>query len=109
MSKKKEYDPGLMGKAISGLGLRVLVAAYIVYTAWKVLSGVLNGRSPIPEWGAWAIFSVFAVASIAFCIYAVKQFLLQLRSSEISSVSQPDGSITDAQSEDDSAESPSER
>ncbi len=88
MSKKKEYDPGLMGRAISGLTLRVLVAAYIVYMAWKVLSGVLNGSSPIPEWVGWAIFSVFAVAAVAFCIYALKQFLLQLKSSELSSVSQ---------------------
>ncbi|MBP8641373.1 MAG: hypothetical protein KBI01_10865 [Oscillospiraceae bacterium] len=88
MSKKKEYDPGLMGRAISGLGLRVLVAVYIVYMAWKVLSGVLNGSSPIPEWIAWTIFSVFAAAALAFCIYAVKQFLLLLKSAVISPAQQ---------------------
>lgn len=85
MRKKKNLDPGLLGRAISGLALRVLVAAYIVYMAWKVLSGTLNGSSPIPEWGAWAIFSAFVLAAAVFCVFALKQFLLLLKEAEISS------------------------
>ena len=104
MSKKKEYDPGLMGKAISGLGLRVLVAVYIVYMAWKVLSGVLNGSSPIPEWVAWTIFSVFAAAALAFCVYAIKQFLLHLKASELSSVSQQSSLDSETHSKSNSAD-----
>lgn len=88
MRKKKEFDPGLMGRAISGLGLRVLVAAYIVYMAWKVLSGTLDGSSPIPDWGAWAIFSAFALAAAVFCVFALKQFILLLKASEISTAIQ---------------------
>lgn len=104
MSKKKEYDPGLMGRAISGLGLRVLVAAYIVYMAWKVLSGVLNGSSPIPGGVAWAIFSVFAAAALVFCVYAIKQFLLHLKSSELSSASPQTRLDSETTSDNDSAD-----
>ncbi len=85
MRKINKLDPGLFGRAISGLVLRVLVAAYIVYMAWKVLSGVLNGSSPIPEWGAWTIFSVFVLAAVIFCAFALKQFLLLLKAAEINS------------------------
>ena len=90
MRKNKKLDPGLLGRAISGLVLRVLVAAYIVYMAWKVLSGALDGSSPIPEWGAWAIFSAFALAAAVFCVFAVKQFLLLLKAAEISTAVQTD-------------------
>ena len=107
MSKKKEYDPGLMGRAISGLGLRVLVAAYMVYMAWKVLSGVLNGSSPIPEFIAWAIFLLFAAAALAFCVYAVKQFLLLLKSSEIPPV--PQQNNLDSETHDDSDSNASDK
>jgi len=99
MKKKKEYDPGLMGRAISGLALRVIVAAYIVYMAWKVLSGTQSGGSPIPEWGAWAIFLVFAAAVIVFFIFAVKQFIILLKSAEIPAVPQSSGNSSDTLSE----------
>lgn len=88
MKDKKNIDPGFLGKALPGLVLRVLVAAYIVYMAWKVLSGTLNGSSPISEWGAWAIFLAFALAAAAFCVFAVKQFLLLRKEAEIKSAVQ---------------------
>ncbi len=103
--KKKNYDTGLMGRAISGLGLRVIVAAYIVYMGWKVLSGALNGGSPIPEWGAWAIFSVFVAAMIAFGVFAVKQFVLLLRSAKISSAPNSSGSNSGSLSDSNSVDS----
>ena len=105
MSKKKEYDPGLMGRAISGLGLRVLVAAYIVYIAWKVLSGTLAGGSPIPDWGAWLIFLAFAAAAAAFCVYAWMQFRKILKGAEVSDVPQPSSNNSDTRNESDSADS----
>ena len=88
MRKEKKLDPAIMGKAASGLVLRALVAAYIVYMAWKVLSGTLNGSSPIPEWGAWTIFMAFALAAAVFCAFSVKQFILLLKEAKISSAVQ---------------------
>lgn len=104
MSKKKEYDPGIVGRSISGLVLRVLVAAYIVYMAWKVLSGALAGGSPIPDWGAWAIFLVFAAAAAAFCVYALIQFLKLLKSAEIPADALSNSNNSDTPSESDSDE-----
>jgi len=34
MKKKKPLDPVLAGRALTGLGFRVLVAGYLVYLAW---------------------------------------------------------------------------
>jgi|GEM_PF-1194984 len=105
MSKKKEYDPGIMGRSVSGLLLRILVAAYIVYMAWKVLSGALAGGSPIPDWVAWAIFLVFAAAATAFCVYALIQFRKSLKGAEIPADSLSDSNNSDTHSESDSADS----
>ncbi|NCB73268.1 MAG: hypothetical protein EOM51_00775 [Clostridia bacterium] len=96
MRKENKIDPGLLGRAMSGLVLRVLVAAYIVYMAWKVLSGTLDGTSPIPEWGAWAIFSAFALAAAVFCAFAVKQFLLLRKEAEIKSAVQTENKNPDS-------------
>ena len=88
MKQKKEYDPAIMGKAISGMALRVIVSAYVVYLAWKVLSGALNGGSPVPVWGAWLIFLAFVAAAAYFCVYALKQYKIALKSAEISADAQ---------------------
>ena len=84
MKQKKEYDPAITGKAISGMALRVIVSGYVVYLAWKVLTGALSGGSPVPAWGAWLIFLAFVAAAAYFCVYAVKQFKIALKSAEIS-------------------------
>ena len=88
MKQKKEYDPAITGKAISGMALRVIVSGYVVYLAWKVLTGALNGGSPIPAWGAWLIFLAFVAAAAYFCVYAVKQFKIALKSADISADAQ---------------------
>jgi len=99
MKQKKEYDPGIMGKAISGIALRVVVAAYLVYLAWKVLTGALNGGSPIPEWGAWLIFLAFAAAAAGFCVFSWKQYKKALNSAVISENSQLKNDESDSLSE----------
>lgn len=84
MKKKKEYDPSMMGKAISGLALRVIVSAYLVYLAWQILKGALDGGSPVPIWGAWLIFLFFVGAAAYFCVYSWKQYQKSLKSADIS-------------------------
>ena len=99
MKQKKEYDPVIMGKAISGMALRVIVAAYLVYMAWKVLTGALNGGSPIPEWGAWLIFLAFAAAAAGFCVYSWRQYRKALKSADMSENSQLKSEESDLLSE----------
>ncbi len=84
MTPKKEYDMALRNRAVTGLMLRGLVAAYIVYLAWMILSGTLKGGSPIPAWGAWLISIVLASAALAFCAFAWKGFRKALKAAEIS-------------------------
>lgn len=100
MKQKKEYDPVIMGKAISHMAMRVVVSGYLAYLAWKVLTEALNGGSPIPDWGAWLIFLAFVAAAAYFCVYSWRQYKKALKSSEISD-SEESNSLSEAQEKDD--------
>ena len=71
---KMEYDSALKAKALTGLSLRAVIAGYIVYLAWKVLSGMLNGASPIPTFAVIVICILFLGCALAFCVYAWKVY-----------------------------------
>lgn len=88
MKQKKEYDMALLSKALTGLTLRVAVSGYIVYLGWKIVANVGIGDSPIPSWGAWLIFAVFAAVAVVFCVFAWKQYLLIRKLAEIPSAPQ---------------------
>ncbi len=75
MKQKKEYDMAILSKALTGLGLRVILAGYLIYLAWKVLKGTLAG-GPIPLWGGWLVFAVFACSGVVFCVFSVRQYLI---------------------------------
>jgi len=91
MNSKKEYDMAMLGKNLTGLSLRVVISGYIVYLAWKILSGSLDGTSPIPEWGSWLIFAAFTAAAVAFCAFAVRKYLDARKAAALPVVSQKDG------------------
>jgi hypothetical protein len=99
--QKKEYDTVLRGRAYTGLGLRVLVAGYMVYLAWKLLSNMLGGKGSIPEWGVYAICVVFAAAAVGFCVYAWKGFRKALKAAELTPAPE---TITESSEETDSPE-----
>lgn len=82
MKKKKPLDPVLAGRALTALGFRVLVAGYLVYLAWKILTGVLAGGSPIPVWCGWLIFVVFVGGALSFCVFSWKQYRLLRKDAE---------------------------
>ena len=83
MKEKKQYDLALKSRAYSGLALRVVVAAYIVYLGWKVLSGTLSAGGPIPDWGAWLIFAGFSAAGVGFCVFAFLQFKKLVKAAQL--------------------------
>lgn len=80
---KKEHDYALMTRALTNLSLRVAVAGYMVYLAWKIMSGTQNGGTNIPVWGVWLICIIFVLAALAFCFYAWKLYLKALKAAEI--------------------------
>ncbi len=84
--QKKVYDTVMRGRAYTGLVLRVLVAGYMVYLAWKLMSGMLGGSGSIPEWGVYAICIVFTAAAAGFCVFAYKAFKKALKAAEITTV-----------------------
>ncbi len=73
----------MTSKALTGLVLRLAIAGYITYLAWQILTGTLNGDSPIPVWGAWLIFAAFIAAGVSFCVFAVKQYLILRKMAEL--------------------------
>ncbi len=66
--QKKVYDTVMRGRAYTGLGLRVLVAGYMAYLAWKLMSSMLGGSGSIPEWGVYAICIVLPPPPSALCL-----------------------------------------
>lgn len=90
-TQKKEYDAVMRGRAYTGLGLRVLVAGYMVYLAWKIVSNMSGGSGSLPEWGAYAISIVFTTVAAGFCVYAWKAFRKALKAAEITAVPETAG------------------
>ncbi len=83
MKQKKEHDMSIMNRALTALVLRIAVSGYLGYLAWQILSGSIKNGGPIPIWGAWLIFAAFIAVGIVFCVYAVKQYLIIRKSSEL--------------------------
>lgn len=86
---KKEHDYALMSRALTNLTLRVAIAGYIVYLAFKIMNGTQNGGS-IPAWGVWLICIIFVAAAFAFCLYAWKLYRKALKAAEIPAAKQSD-------------------
>ncbi len=80
---KIEYDSQLKAKALTGFGMRLVIAAYIVYLAWRVLSGMLKGETPIPSLAVIIISALFLGAAIAFCVYAWRVYKKALKAAEL--------------------------
>ncbi len=73
--EKFEYDIQRRAKAGTAATFRLVVSAYLIYLAWSILRGVLNGSSPIPVWAGWAAAVFFAAAAVAFAVYTWKIYL----------------------------------
>ncbi|MFB0919540.1 MAG: hypothetical protein QMB62_01450 [Oscillospiraceae bacterium] len=101
MRQKKEHDMSILNRALTGLVLRIAIAGYIGYLAWQILTGTLKGGSPIPVWGAWLIFTAFMAAGIAFCVYAVKQYLIIRKLAELPKTGDAEISVDSGNNESD--------
>ncbi len=97
-SMKKEYDMAMKNKAITQLLLRVAIAGYIVYLAWKLLSNMLTGSGSFPQWAVWLVCVVFVAVAVWFCAYSLKGFKKALRAAEISAEAQPNSNDAEVNS-----------
>lgn len=106
--QKKEYDLAMKNRAMTGFMLRVVVAGYIVYLAWKILTGMQSGTSPIPEWAVWLICSVMAAAALGFCVYSWITYQKAIKAAEINPVPEPEIGGTQVDAQDDKNDSDQE-
>lgn len=60
--------------AVTKLTLRLAVAGYLIYLAWKIVGGTLDGTSPIIPWLSYAICAVFILAVIGLGLYSFREF-----------------------------------
>lgn len=87
----KKYDEKLKSKAYTGLALRVLVAGYVLYMAWKIASGFISGESTMPLLCVILFCTLFAGGAVFFIIYAVRSFIKALKAAEISETCDTEG------------------
>lgn len=83
MKRKKEYDMTRKARAMTGLGMRAVIAGYLGYLACSILRGARAGGGPIPEWGAWLIFFAFAAGAAGFCLFAWREYRKSMKAAEI--------------------------
>ncbi len=81
--EKREYDSALMAKAVTRLCMRAAISVYIVYLAWRVLSGMLKGGSPISTQLVIFICILFVGVASAFFVYAWKEYKKALKAAEM--------------------------
>ena len=75
-----KYDLEKRSKAYKSAGLRMIVAFYICYLAFKISSAEDTSMSKTL---CWIIGGVFLAAAIAFVIYSRKRFLIDLDAAKI--------------------------
>ena len=75
-----KYDLEKRSKAYKSVGLRMIVAVYICYLAFKISSAEDTSMSKTM---CWIIGGVFMAAAIAFIIYSRKRFLTDLYEARI--------------------------
>ena len=80
------------------LGLRLLVALYLLYLTKGIIEAAMKGASSMPTWIMVLVSIVFISSSVAFCIYA----WLQYKHSLID-MAKEDDKMSEKESEDDNS------
>jgi len=80
------------------LGLRLLVALYLLYLTKGIIEAAMKGASSMPTWIMVLVSIVFISSSVAFCIYA----WLQYKHSLID-MAKEDDKMSEKKSEDDNS------
>ncbi len=83
VTQKKQYNTVMRGRAFAALALRIAVAGYLVYLAWRIMTNMLSGSDAIPEWVVWLFCAAFIAAAAGFCVYATVFFKKALKAAEL--------------------------
>lgn len=78
-----KYNQQKLNRALTSAALRIVVAGYIIFIAYHVISGTRSEASTIPSWVGMLIGFVFIAASVGFIIYAVLSFRKALQSARL--------------------------
>ena len=99
-----KFDMEKRSRAYKSCGLRMIVALYICYLAFKISSAEDTSMSKTL---CWIIGGVFMVAAVAFIIYSRKRFLVDLDAAKIKDDNTADDETVEAEAaeEEDSTES----
>ena len=85
-----EYDVQKRAKAGTAATLRAVISVYVIYLAWTVLKGVLNGTSPVPVWVGWLVAVVFTGAAVAFPVYTWKIYQRDKEAARLPAEAEPE-------------------
>ena len=80
---ESKYNQQMMNRAITSLVLRVVVAGYIIFIGYNVITGTRSETSTIPVWAGSLIGALFIAAAAGFIIYAVISFLKSRESARL--------------------------
>lgn len=73
LKEKKRYDSAKKANAYTRFSMRVLVAAYILYMAVKLVLNSASGVSSMPLWLGWVFCGVFALLGAFFVVYSLRR------------------------------------
>lgn len=73
-NREGKYNQQKLNRAITSVTLRIVVAGYIVFIAFNVISGTRSETSSIPAWAGSLIGGVFIAAAAGFIIYSILTF-----------------------------------
>ena len=78
-----KYNQQKLNRAITSVTLRVVVAGYIVFIAFNLISGTRSENSSIPAWVGSLIGGVFIAAAAGFIIYSILTFRKALKNARM--------------------------
>lgn len=83
MKDKKTYNTAKKANAYTRLSMRVLVAAYIIYMAVKMILGAMAGETTMPLWASWSFAIFFSVLAVLFIVFSLRRLKADIADAEI--------------------------
>ena len=77
------YDERKRSKASISAVLRSIVAFYLGYLGWTIAQNAGGPETTMEGWMGWLICAVFVVVGIAFEVYTLKRYQIDLKAAEL--------------------------